>query len=403
MSVHTYIGARYVPRFIGTYDPTQIYDALDVVDNGSGTSYIARKTVPAGTPLTDTSHWFIYGASSGAIIQLQQDVSDLQKRADKDHSVLILGDSYCRPGYVPAGKDWMALLEARDNYVLYNYAVGGAGFARHQTGSVYIDDEITAAVSGVPDPDQIGHVVLMAGLNDYVLGADMDQIYTAVKSTIALIRSNFPHAEIYYMPFNFPYNAYINYKHMEYLGAFCDAGHDTGVFTNEYMPFMFANRPLSYYIDSGTQHPNEAGNEVMYQLVRNMLEGNAEPITYMRHFVPVAWNGVTVLDNIRGWMKLKADKFESQICFIVAAGTYTAGTYRIAEPRDGNGVVATFPGVNEVDVVYDNKNYDFGTYDVTFKTNQADNSIRAIFAHNQTFGVASGYYKFSGSIIDKTS
>ena len=42
MSMHTYIGARYVPRFTGVYDPTQSYEALDVVDNGSGTSYIAR-------------------------------------------------------------------------------------------------------------------------------------------------------------------------------------------------------------------------------------------------------------------------------------------------------------------------------------------------------------------------
>ena len=78
MSVHTYVGARYVPRFTGTYDITQQYEALDVVDNGSGTSYIARKTVPAGTPLTDTEFWFVYGASSGAIIQLQNDMITAQ-------------------------------------------------------------------------------------------------------------------------------------------------------------------------------------------------------------------------------------------------------------------------------------------------------------------------------------
>lgn len=74
MAVHTYIGARYVPRFTGTYDPTQIYEALDVVDNGSGTSYIAKKQTPAGTPLTDTDYWFVYGSSSGAIINLQQQI-----------------------------------------------------------------------------------------------------------------------------------------------------------------------------------------------------------------------------------------------------------------------------------------------------------------------------------------
>ena len=99
MAIRQYIGARYVPRFVGTYDPTQIYDALDVVDNGSGTSYIARKTVPAGTPLTDNSFWFIYGASSGAIIQLQTDVAALQNdmaslQAVLGHRMIVIGDSY---------------------------------------------------------------------------------------------------------------------------------------------------------------------------------------------------------------------------------------------------------------------------------------------------------------------
>lgn len=78
MAVHTYIGARYVPRFSGTYDATQIYEALDVVDNGTGTSYIAKKTVPAGTPFTDTEYWFVYGAASGAIINLQNQINALR-------------------------------------------------------------------------------------------------------------------------------------------------------------------------------------------------------------------------------------------------------------------------------------------------------------------------------------
>ena len=82
MAMRQYVGARYVPRFLGTYDNTQMYDALDVVDNGSGTSYIARKTVPAGTPLTDTEFWFVYGASSGAIYDLQTRMGDAENDID---------------------------------------------------------------------------------------------------------------------------------------------------------------------------------------------------------------------------------------------------------------------------------------------------------------------------------
>lgn len=72
-----YIGARYVPKFEGSYDSTTEYENLVVVDNGSGTSYISKKIVPAGTPLTDTNYWAVYGAASGAIINLQNQINDI--------------------------------------------------------------------------------------------------------------------------------------------------------------------------------------------------------------------------------------------------------------------------------------------------------------------------------------
>lgn len=105
-----YIGARYVPRFIGTYSPTTIYDALDVVDDGMGTSYIARKTVPAGTALNNTEYWFVYGASSGAIISLQNRMT----QAESDITALQDNISPLPPLY--------SALEtyAANDYVVYN-------------------------------------------------------------------------------------------------------------------------------------------------------------------------------------------------------------------------------------------------------------------------------------------
>lgn len=77
MSMHTYVGARYVPHFTGLYDVTQAYEALDVVDNGLGTSYIAKVPTPAGTPLTDTNYWFVYGSVNGQIINLQNQIDTI--------------------------------------------------------------------------------------------------------------------------------------------------------------------------------------------------------------------------------------------------------------------------------------------------------------------------------------
>ena len=77
-NVRMYVGARYVPRFIDDpWNDITSYEALDVVDNGQGTSYIARKPVPAGTPLSDRTYWFLYGSTSGAIVNLQQQIDTL--------------------------------------------------------------------------------------------------------------------------------------------------------------------------------------------------------------------------------------------------------------------------------------------------------------------------------------
>lgn len=98
--VREYIGARYVPKFMQTYDPTQSYEALCVVDNGQGTSYITKIPTPAGTPLTNTTYWTIYGATSGAIIDLQNQINALKTRYNeinlsmfKNKSICIVGDS----------------------------------------------------------------------------------------------------------------------------------------------------------------------------------------------------------------------------------------------------------------------------------------------------------------------
>lgn len=90
-----YIGARYTPKFMtDPWDPTQAYENLCVVNNGMGTSYISNKPVPAGTPLTDTEYWAIYGSYSGAILDLQNRVGTLETEAleipEKDY--IALGD-----------------------------------------------------------------------------------------------------------------------------------------------------------------------------------------------------------------------------------------------------------------------------------------------------------------------
>lgn len=102
-----YVGARYVPKFAGTFDATQAYENMTVVDNGMGTSYISKIPVPAGSSLSDTNYWAIYGASNGAIINLQNQINaislfkviaDTMSIADIQDIIANNDNVYFKPG-----------------------------------------------------------------------------------------------------------------------------------------------------------------------------------------------------------------------------------------------------------------------------------------------------------------
>lgn len=191
MAVHTYIGARYVPKFVGVYDPTQSYEALDVVDNGSGTSYIAKIPTPAGTPLTDPDHWFLYGASSGAIIQLQNDMLQAQHdilaldgeiqtlEDDLERNLLIIGNSYVSYG--------CADVLAADFEHSYKYTEGGVGFVTYTNHSSTFETLLDAAIADANlDNDKITDIIFVSAVGD---GRAYDENSSYVSSLTTTITS----------------------------------------------------------------------------------------------------------------------------------------------------------------------------------------------------------------------
>ena len=188
MAVHQYIGARYVPKFLGTYDPTTVYENLSVVDNGMGTSYISDKTVPAGTPLTDTSYWNIYGATSGAVINLQNqigDINDLEtnntddlvvainevKSVQNQNHIVIIGDSWADAVHDPLVVRMNTILQNRLGCTIHNYAYGGTGFDAtngYDKQLEWMNEDVT---NDVYSYDQVKCIILVCGLNDHYGGA----------------------------------------------------------------------------------------------------------------------------------------------------------------------------------------------------------------------------------------
>ena len=194
MAIRQYIGARYVPRFLGNYSITTIYDALDVVDDGLGTSYIAKKTVPAGTPLTDREFWALYGSSSGAIINLQNQIDTLDGEVDviknkiADPVVMMISDSYCV--YTDsAGKrinEVFTDLTGIPCDVLYQ---SGAGFNNG------VFDTLINGFSG--DPTIYNTIVFVCGANDEL--ATETDVITGMANTAALIRAKFTNVKNIYV------------------------------------------------------------------------------------------------------------------------------------------------------------------------------------------------------------
>lgn len=192
MNVRQYIGARYVPKFMGTYDATQSYEALDVVDNGLGTSYISKIPTPAGTPLTDTTHWAIYGASSGAIINLQNqidvingDIKDLSYYSN-NRKAIILADSY--GSYKNANNENMADIAGNLTGIPIEFLrTGGCGFVADG-----VKTFLALIATSTSNPDDITDIIVCGGANDYSALATAAQIKSAINTFCTYCRTTFP-------------------------------------------------------------------------------------------------------------------------------------------------------------------------------------------------------------------
>ena len=97
MTVREYIGARYVPLFMGAWDAATDYEPLCIVTD-AGCSYTSMQAVPAGTPVSNTSYWALSGNYNAQIEQYRSEVrtyaDDIQRNAD-DIAALqtTIGDS----------------------------------------------------------------------------------------------------------------------------------------------------------------------------------------------------------------------------------------------------------------------------------------------------------------------
>lgn len=351
MAIRQYIGARYVPRFMGLYDATQIYEALDVVDNGSGTSYIARKIVPAGTPLTDTDYWFVYGASSGAILDLQSRMTDAEN--DIDNLETGLGNTQ---GAVTALQTRVGNLEKHllvigNSYVQRNcadqleglfksykeYTYGGSGFSIHAGNNTTYEDLLDTAIADDDlDNNIITDIIFVSAfgdswaLNEYGASAYASTLSLTLADIATKIAASFPNCKRtmvtlaesrnrkFYSEADYKsvYNVhklfkrYIPLHSMEYLGW-------TG------WNIMYAD---DSYFETDDIHPTAAGAKIIGQEIVNAYFGNLKYRT-----IEQTKNVPFYLTSSDGTIRVDSEILPDSVTLLMGYTSITSGAPAISQ------------------------------------------------------------------------
>ena len=125
MAVDKYIGARYVPKFSdlnnGDWDNQYSYEALEIVKNGND-FYTAKKPVPPGVAITDTTYWALTGNYNGAISTLQQEIDAINATVKTPELFGAVGDG------------------VTDDTAAINSALAGGGLVVFKEGATYLVD-----------------------------------------------------------------------------------------------------------------------------------------------------------------------------------------------------------------------------------------------------------------------
>lgn len=231
MAVREYIGARYVPLYVGDWDSTKNYEPLTIVTDANGNSFTSIRDVPAGTPLSDRTYWIQTSSFSGAVEVLSRRVSDVENNVetidgnitaitdridgleesitgfddkintvdDRVDSILLdnkklvcIADSYG----MRSTPNWCSLFESRFDAV--THAQSGTGFL---TNPGFLT-QLQSVVSGMSEDDKksVTDVIVCGGWNDareLARGSTLQDLQNAIIAFCEYSRANLINAEIH--------------------------------------------------------------------------------------------------------------------------------------------------------------------------------------------------------------
>jgi len=216
MSVHQYIGARYVPYYYENsldpssteWEPNVNYEALTVVTLPNQHSYISKKAVPdtIGSPATNAKYWLDTG-SDNAYIQALQDQIDIINNTDlpaidgrldrlesisEKGDIIAVFDSYGTTHGNPTGDNTTIpdIMQSLTDRTIRPIVASSCGFVENAGGGTFYDFLNTYLTTlTTADKEKITTVVVAAGYNDFgaaksALRTNMQAFYNKCKAEL---------------------------------------------------------------------------------------------------------------------------------------------------------------------------------------------------------------------------
>ena len=113
---NVYVGHRYVPKIMGDWDKTQIYEPLSIVQY-QGNSFTSRQRVPSGVELTNEEYWASTGNYNAQIEQYRQDVRNLESDINTiNDEVIDARRPYGKEAYDTLGDRLQVYEDSNDKY-----------------------------------------------------------------------------------------------------------------------------------------------------------------------------------------------------------------------------------------------------------------------------------------------
>ena len=355
MSVHQYIGARYVPYYYeNSLDPTSTewepnvhYEALTVVTLPNSHSYISKKDVPdtVGSPALNADYWLDTGSDNAYIQNLQDqidqinldlgdinnDITALENSVDEilhggHKKIVFITDSYGTHAVTNFAQRTASILglPATDWFL---FAEGSSGFDHAGLAGHNFEQLLTVNMANVPDPAEITDVIFAGGANDIAYFQSDASLTSAINSALAYAASEFSNANIwtcfmgYYSLLAANFVGYYTSALTDYAKATLAAKHH---FINAYDVLH------NIYFRDDQTHPNENGNVALANVIVSALLGCDKPLVVSNFYnIDIdAPAGITISGTSKLGFKVDGDHGVVRINEYTLTGTitWTAGT-----------------------------------------------------------------------------